>query len=301
MKPIKKFGLALGGGGSRAFLHLGVLSRLEEAGLVPDCISGSSMGAVLGALYAANPDARQSIPGILDYFRRSSLFGGHARQEKSDGLHKRTGHVGRLARKLATASIASVISFRKGLRKKHPVNHAIDELFGKDGRRMEDLPVPFGLNALNLTSGAVSEFTSGPLAPALKAGVAIGLIFAPYVWDGEQYADAAPIQPVPVGLCRKLGADIVLAVDICAPLIRPLDAHSGFDVVQRIMSMQSEMLGRQEIDMADMVLKIDASHVFWADFSHIDALVEQGRAAAGAVVEELADTLGKRSHERKSG
>lgn len=282
-----KFGIALGGGGSRAFVHLGVLSRLEEEGLRPQYVSGSSMGAVVGALYAADPVGERSIPRILDYFRKSSLFGGLVRQDKGDGLHRRPGFFGSLARKAATASVAGVISFRLGLRKMNPVVRAIDDFFAKEATRVEDLKLPFACNSLNLTHGRLEEHLAGPLAPALKAGVSIGLVFAPFPLNDCQHADAAPIAPVPVGMCRRLGADKVLAVDICAPLQRPLDSYSGFDVVRRILSMQSEVLNDKEIDSADAVLNLDVSDVFWGDFSRIDELVERGRAAAGEVVERV--------------
>ncbi|MDR1744394.1 MAG: patatin-like phospholipase family protein [Planctomycetota bacterium] len=286
-----RLGIALGGGGSRAFVHLGVLARLEEEGLRPHCVSGSSMGAVLGALYAADPVAQRSIPRILEYFRKSPLFGSLIRQDKGDGLHARPGFIGTLARKAATASIAGVVSFRLGLRKMNPVVRAIDEFFAKNQTRIEDLALPFAVNSLNLTRGRLEDHLSGPLAPALKAGVAIGLVFAPFSWNGCQHADAAPIAPVPVTLCRRLGADRVVAVDICAPIKRPLDAYSGFDVVRRIMSMQSEVLNESETAAADVLLKIDASDVFWGDFSRIDDLVERGREAAGSIVGRLRESV----------
>ncbi len=287
MEKRSEWGVALGGGGSRAFVHLGVLARLEEEGVCPGFISGSSMGAVLGALYAKDPSAQRSIPHILDYFRKSSLFGRLIKQDKGDNLHKRPGFFGGMARKMATASVANAISFRRGLRSFNPVNAAIDDHFGKQHLRFEDLPLPFAANALNLSEGKIVECSRGLIAPALKAGVAVGLVFAPHEWDGGQYADAAPLCPVPVGMCRRLGAAKVLAVDICAPLDRPLSCHTGFDVVRRIMSMQSECLNDQEIAGADLLLKIDASDVFWADFSRIDMLFERGRKACDEVIGKM--------------
>ncbi|MCD8138186.1 MAG: patatin-like phospholipase family protein [Planctomycetaceae bacterium] len=281
-----RFGIALGGGGSRAFVHLGVLARFEEEGLRPGFVSGSSMGAVVGALYARRPGG-DAIPGILDYFRKSSLFGGLVRQDKGDGLHKRPGFFGIFCRKAATASIAGTISFRLGLRRMNPVVHAIDDLFGKENVRFEDLALPFAANAINLTDGRLEEHAAGPLAPALKAGVTIGLVFAPYVWNGSQYADAAPIAPVPVTMCRNLGAEKVLAVDICAPLARPQESYSGFDVVRRIMAVQSEVLNDAEVAGADDVLRIDVSDVFWGDFSCIDELYRRGYEAAAPAVERV--------------
>lgn len=282
-----RIGLALGGGGARAFVHLGVISRLEEANFRPFCVSGSSMGAVLGALYAADPVARRSIPRILDYFRKSSFFGSLIRQDKGDGLHKRPGLLGAAIRKVTACSIAATISLRLGLRKMNPVNHAIEEHFGKSNAKFEDLKLPFAVNSLNLSKAVLAEHTSGDLAPALKAGVAIGLVFAPFMWNGDQHADAAPVAPVPVAMCRNLGAEKVLAVDICAPLERPLECHAGFDVVRRILSMQSELLNEAEIRQADVLLKIDCSDVFWGDFSRIDMLYERGRKAAESILDKL--------------
>ncbi len=288
-----RLGVALGGGGSRAFIHLGVLKRLEEEGLRPGFVSGSSMGAVLGALYANEPDLGKTLGPILDYFRKSSLFGSMVKPDKGDGLHHRPGFMGGMARKFATWSVASVISLRKGLRRVHPVNKAIDSFFSGDDKTFERLALPFGLNALNLTSGRLEDFTAGPLAPALKACVAIGLVFAPFDWNGCQYADAAPVCPVPAGLCRRLGAEVVLAVDICASLARPLSCHSGFDVVRRILSMQSEELNAVEAARADEVLRVDVSDIFWGDFSRIDELVDRGFREAGTVVGRLKEKLGK--------
>ncbi len=290
-KNTKSFGLALGGGGSRAFFHLGVLARLEEAGLKPGCISGSSMGAVLGALYAYNSHQEKTIPRILDFFRKSSLFGSLLKPIKNDGLVRRSGIAGRFAKKVATASVATTISFTRGLRRLHPVNKAIDHFFPDPGLDIASLALPFGLNALDLTNGKVCDFTSGSLPNALKAGVAIGLVFKPYHWEGIEYADAAPLCPVPVSLCRRMGAQVVLAVDICAPLEKPLQMDSGFDVVRRIMSIQSEELNNREVASADILLKTDISDVFWADFSKIDELYERGRSQAKTILNPLREKI----------
>lgn len=287
-----KFGIALGGGGSRAFLHLGTLARLAEEGIKPDCISGSSMGAVLGALYAANPDDDATIPGILDFFRNSSLFGRLVKPPKGDGLHRRSGFAGAALRKFATLSVAATISMRMGLLKSHPVNKAIDKFFPGDRHDVSGLVLPFGLNALDLTEGVVRDFTSGPLNPILKAGVAIGLIFKPYRWNGSDYADAAPLCPVPVKLCRRLGADVVLAMDICAPIEREASVYSGFDVVRRILSIQSDVLNREETAVADVAVRVDVSDVFWGDFTRIDELYERGRRAADSIMDELREKIG---------
>ncbi|MDR1611431.1 MAG: patatin-like phospholipase family protein [Planctomycetota bacterium] len=286
-KKTSGIGIALGGGGGRAFAHLGVLSRLEEAGVRPHCVTGSSMGAVIGALYAQHPSTTETVPRIIDYFRASSLFGRLARPNKGDGLHRRPGRFGPLAKKIATLSVAATISLRRGLRSPHPVNKAIDAFFPGDGPEIGSLAVPFGINALDLTGGEVREFVAGPLNPLLKAAVAVGMLFAPYRHEGRDYADAAPVCPVPVGLCRALGADKVIAVDICSPLDRDHRPDTGFDVVRRILSIQSELLRRNEISGADSTIRPEVEDIFWGDFSRIDEAVERGRAAAERTLPEI--------------
>ena len=284
-------GIALGGGGGRAFAHLGVLARLAEAGLAPGYISGSSMGAVLGAICADSSDPAAAAPEILARFRRSPLFGGKAKPDKRDGLENRRGFFPGLLRKSAALGVAAAAALRPGLRRANPVNRAIDEFFGAAERDFGQLALPFGANAFNLTSGEVEEFVSGPLAPALKAGVAVGLLFAPFSWRGCQYADAAPLCPVPVSLCRRLGAGKVLAVDLSAAPERPLSCRSGFDVVRRLMSVQSEKLNELEIAKADFVLRIDLSDIFWGDFSRVDEAAGRGRLAVEANLPAIRERL----------
>lgn len=279
--------MALGGGGSRAFAHLGVLARLDEEGIRPAFVSGSSMGAVVGAIYAADPHIGELLPRLREYFARSPLFGGLAHPARSDGLHHRHGRLGRLARKFAVLSITAAGSFRMGLRKFHPVNRVIDAFFPDLATDLSGLALPFGLNALDITTGEVRDFVRGPLNPLLKSGVAVGLVFSPYRHGGAEYVDPAPVAAVPVGLCRKLGAPAVLAVNVSSPLDKDFSPESGFDVVRRILAIQSDILNRREVDSADVVVSPMVSDIFWADFSRVDLAVERGREAADAVIEDI--------------
>ena len=88
-----------------------------------------------------------------------------------------------------------------------------------------------------------------------------------------------PISSIPVGLCRRLGAGKVLAVDISAPLENGLKCVSGFDVARRLMSVQSAILTAAEAKTADYCLEINVSDIFWGDFSRVDEAFERGRLA----------------------
>jgi predicted acylesterase/phospholipase RssA len=235
------------------------------------------MGAVLGALFARSA-SQEGINETLAYFRSSPLLG-RGRRWRRDGLQVRSGPLGRLARKFATALVAVAVSFRLGLRRYNPVEAAVEHFFPGLDFDITSLSLPFACNALDLGEGVVAEFSQGPLNPALKAGIAVGLVFKPYRWLGKHYVDAAPLSPVPVGLCRRLGAPRVLGVDISSPLEKGIGVESGFEVVRRIMSVQSTELNRQETAGADWLIQADLGDFFWADFDRLDELVERGRQA----------------------
>ena len=277
-----RWGVALGGGGGRAFAHLGVLRALAAAGLEPDVVAGSSMGALMGALYARRADLDEALAATRAYFAPGAAALRNRRERPADArgdrLHQRRGPFPRLRRSLATAAVALATSFRPGLRTFHPLHRAIDRLI-PEGTAFADCAKPFACVALDLNAAALAVFASGPLAPALKAGVSVGLVFSPFRHDGCSYVDAAPVSPVPVRACRALGADRVLAVDLCAP-VEPEDRFdTGFDVVRRIVALQTRILSDEEIALADLVIRPETGPVFWADLSRVDEMVEAGDRA----------------------
>lgn len=272
----------MGGGGARTFMHLGVLTELEAAGLRPSYIAGSSLGAILAALYAAQPadcpdPAARAARFALDYFNAHRDFGARRRPDKNDRLHRRSGQFKKLRKGLATFAVAGATAFRPGLRRRHPLYPVIDDWFG--GRTIESLRLPFSCVALDLTDATERRFVSGPLAPALKAGVAVGFLFLPFM-DGERaLVDAAPIAPVPVTACRELGAGRILAVDVCQPVGSGAVLDTGMDVALRIIAAGSKRLNDDQLALADAVLSPEGGDVFWGDFSRGAELVERGAAA----------------------
>ncbi len=273
-----RLGLALGGGGSRAFVHVGVLRVLAAEGIAVDVVAGSSMGAILGALYALDPDAEALHERVVSYFAGSRLFGMHPRPARNHGLQPRRGVGGWILRYLRTAAISNVISFRRSLLRKNPAHQAIQDLvpdcsFG-------EARLPLACNALDLGAGALATFLEGPLRPALAAGTAIGVVFPPYKWNGTLYADAAPVSAVPVAACRRLGADKVLAVDVRTPMPKTVPLQNGFDVISRMEMIASQHLNNAEADQADVLLRPDVGEIFWGDFTHLERVIAQGEAAA---------------------
>lgn len=180
-----KIGLALGMGGARGWAHIGVLRELERMGIRPDAVAGCSMGAVVGAVYAAGAldrledwarsISRQKYLTMLDFrFSEGGLIGG--------------------------AEIARTFD-RLGI-----------------PARIEDLPIPFACVAAHMQTGKEHWFRDGPLAPAIRASAAMPGVLSPALVEGERYLDGALVNPVPTGLVRAMGADIVIAVNPNAKL-----------------------------------------------------------------------------------
>lgn len=180
-----KIGLALGMGGARGWCHIGVLRELDRIGIQPDMIAGASMGAVIGAVYAA---------GALD------------------GLEA-------FARSITRQKYLTMLDFRLsegGLIGGGEIRRTFERLGMPD--RIEDLPIPFAAVATRMRDGHEHWFREGPLAPAIRASAAMPGVISPHLVDGERYLDGGLVNPVPTSAVRAMGADVLIAVNPTAKL-----------------------------------------------------------------------------------
>ena len=175
-----RIGLALGSGSARGWSHLGVIKALERAGIVPDIVCGTSIGALVGAAYAA---------------------GEHERLEP-------------WARSLTWSSVAGLLDWKLGggLMAGGKLTGFFSRHFADPG--IEHLPKTFGCVATDLASGREVWLRSGPVIGAVRASIALPGVFTPAVHQGRLLVDGGLVNPVPVSLCRALGADMVIAVDL---------------------------------------------------------------------------------------
>lgn len=175
-----RIGLALGGGSARGWAHIGVIRALQDAGIEPDIVCGTSIGALVGAAYVGGEldpleawvrSLRlQTVVGFLDF----SLTGGLIKGEKLIGFFR---------------------------------NHFVD-------RDIRELARPFGAVATDLQRGREVWLREGPVTDAVRASIALPGLFTPVQLDGRWLVDGGLVNPVPVSLCRAMGADLVIAVDL---------------------------------------------------------------------------------------
>lgn len=239
--PQPRVGLALGAGGSKGFAHIGVLRVLQEAGIHIDVISGTSVGAIVGALYAAGFDLDQIHEGMHGADRRLRRW---------------------------TVSTTSLWSDR-GLRE-------LLEQAGAD-TRFEDLNMPFAAVVTDLTGGGCRALDTGPLWPAVQASAAIPGIFPPSIIEGHYLVDGGMVCPVPVDAARALGADIVIAVDLGdsepmdSGLVAPWPLRGRkphlVGLLRRARQVQQWQIDRSALRAADAVIRPGIPGWRWQDFS----------------------------------
>jgi len=281
-----KLGLALGSGGARGLAHCGVLEALHAANLPVHVVAGTSMGALVGALYARNPDPEVVWDALSRYREDNEVAAQWAafvpHREEDENTLTRPWHTlfdfmqrGRIAVRTMTASSVE----------------GADKLRGPLGRlfngcdTFEDLAVPMASVALDLMDGDMVTFSEGDLLDGLYASCAIPGVFPPLERDERVIVDGGGPFRVPVEACRDLGADFVVAVDI--PGYQETNLRNGFDLGMRSNTIARDRLNEFVCQTADVLVRPDVRHVHWADFGAADEVRRIGREATEAVLPEL--------------
>ncbi len=249
-------GLALGGGFARGYAHLGVLQVFEEHQIPISCISGSSIGSILGAAYASGAPLSRIVEKC-----REIRFRDFARWRVS----------------------------RFGLASNDRLGALVLRFF--DSRQFEDLEIPTAIVATDLGTGDPVVFRRGSLADAIRASCAFPGLFEPVQIGTRCLADGGLVAPVPTRAARELGAEIVVGISVGLH-----DGQRGaptniFEVVSRAVSAaQKHQLEGWERH-ADIVLRPAVQSLAWDDFERIEEAVEAGAAAAYSALPQIKKLL----------
>lgn len=287
-----KIALALGGGAARGLAHIGILEVFQEEKIPIDLIAGTSMGAIIGAMYATEPDLGAVRQRFRDYLSSAEF-----KEAKFDFIKEKDGVEGegiffkfsQFARK--GLFLTSTITRRAFL--SDQTSHSNLAYLVPD-RAIEQTRIPFCATAMDLVGGEEYLFTSGSLQLALRASCAIPGIMPPLELQGRQLVDGGWIDAVPVRPARKLGADFVIAVDVGRDITEFEPPRSALDIVFRADAVTRYALSRQRLSEADFVLCPTTARTHWADFSRMDELIEAGRREALAHLAELRRQLRRR-------
>ena len=257
---LPRIGLALGGGAARGFAHIGVIQVLEEAGIKPDLVVGTSAGSLVAALYAAGR------PGP---------------------------ELARLALAMDESAITDWSFPGRGMIRGEALARYMREQTG--GRTIEQLPLPLGIVATDLDTGAAVLFQRGDVGEAVRASSAVPAVFQPVKIGTREYVDGGLVSPVPVRFARQMGADLVIAVDISA---LPDGNATGdpFKMLLQTFSIMGRSISQFELKDADVVIRPRLVGVSSADFTARKRAIDSGREAALVGLPALRLKLAALSH-----
>lgn len=252
-KRLPKIGLALGGGAARGFAHIGVIQVLEEAGVRPALVTGTSAGSLVAALYASGKSPTQL-------------------QQLAESMDE------------ATFADWTLPIFSRGMLRGEALARYVQTTVS--GRLIEDMNLPLGIVATDLNSGAGVLFQRGDTATAVRASSAVPAVFQPVRIAGREYVDGGLVSPVPVRYARQMGAELVIAVDISsAPESNP--AGDTLQILMQTFTIMGKSINALELKDADVVVRPALNTISSADFGARRRAIQAGRAAMLALMPQL--------------
>lgn len=253
MRP--KIGVALGAGGLRGLAHVGVLSVLEREHIPIDYIAGCSIGSMIGALYCAG----QQPENIVKLARRL----------------KRNYWLDFIVPKMGIVSGDKIFNVMRLLTQK---------------KTFADLKIPLAVVATEINQGKEVIFTEGDLAEAVRASISVPGIFVPYQLKDMMLVDGAVLNPTPIDIVRKMGADVVIGVDLAhaATLSR---ITNMFDVIIQSIDIMERELSKHRQVYCDVLIRPDVSHIPPSSFEGMDECFHIGQVATEAVLPEIKKLL----------
>lgn len=279
-KRAASLGLALGGGGVRGLAHVGVLRVFEREGISVQAIAGSSMGAIVGATYALNPEfIHEPLGPELMELGISDFPGPDVTPRDRDSF------LDRLRQFIDTERFLLDTLWGWGILPEEPIAESLTRL--TLGKNLEEARIPVAAVAIDLLSGEKVVFRAGPAALALQASSAIPGFFPP-VRHGEQLlADGAFVDVVPAGVVREMGADVVIAVDVDQEE-RRVEVHNGLEAFLRAVELCARHHKHHHLEFADLVIRPEFGEPIRAlDFSKAEICLEAGLQAADRALPEV--------------
>lgn len=252
-----RIGLALGGGAARGFAHVGVIQVLEEAGIRPQFVVGTSAGSLVAALYASGMQAAE--------LKKTAIS-------------------------MQEAAITDWLLpiFNRGALKGDALAQYVNQQV--QNRSIENMSLPLGIVATDLRTGEAVVFRRGNTGTAVRASSAVPGVFLPVKIGDREYVDGGLVAPVPVQQARQMGANFVIAVDISSD---PQSGDTGdvFKILLQTFTIMGRSINALALRQADLVVRPSLKDVGSADFASRERSIEQGRQAMLAALPLLRQKL----------
>ena len=281
-KSRPRVGLALSGGGARGAAHIGVIRVLREQNVPIDCIAGTSMGAIIGGLYASGMSPEE-IEQAIDEIDWDSVFDDSTYRPDKTFRRKRDDDTFLIKRQLGFSD--GKIKTPLGLVQGQKIDFVLSKLTLPVALvdDFDKLAIPFRAVAADIVTGEQVVLGSGSLATAIRASMSIAAVMAPVLIDGRMLVDGYIAANLPISVVRQMGADIVIAVDISTPL----QSRDEIGSVLSIAGQLSGFLTRRNVELeiatlteTDVFIEPDLGDIETADFDRIREAVPTGRKAA---------------------
>ena len=281
-----KLGLVLEGGGALGLAHIGVIQYLEEHRIPVSYIAGTSMGGLVGGLYATGRNAAE-VRDLVKDIKWDQVISGRTpfrdlsfrrKQDARDypstlefGLHKG-------------------LQFPSGFNSGQQVDLILDRIAlpYSEIKSFDDLPIPFACVATDLVARSERVFRSGPLNLALRSTMSLPGIFSPVRYDGHIYVDGGLLNNIPVSVAKEMGAERVLGVHLEVAQLKPDATLNSLQVLGESISAVIAANEREAMEDADVVVNVPLQKFSSMDYNKADALIKAGYEAAAANAEKLA-------------
>ena len=288
-----RIGLALGGGGARGLAQIGVIKVLARENIHIDLIAGTSMGSIIGGTYAFLGDVDELEKVCLEYFPQIPHLEGMGNFRRMPRSQKAT--FGRVFHFLKELYILRVGTSRTALIDNKLIKNLLDEVFGT--HTFDDLKLPFTAVATDLHNGEEILIRQGELALALLASSAIPGIFQPVERNGRVLVDGNVTSQVPVSAAKRMGADLVIAVNVEAH-IKSGEFRNGIEILFQVDDLRAAELNQIKLSQADIIISPEIGHINWANFSKIEECILCGEKATEAALPEIRRKIGELSKGR---
>jgi NTE family protein len=284
-----KIGVVLGGGGAKGAAHIGVLKVLEELRIPVDYIAGTSMGAIVGALYASGLSAAE-LEKVITAIDWKDVFSGDPSRQDIDFRRKREDYT--ILSGVALGVKDGKLILPKGLIKDQKVNVLFETLMlhTADINDFDRLPIPYRAVAADLETGEMVVLKDGSLADAARASMSVPGAFPPIELNGRLLIDGGMVRNVPVDIAREMGADIIICVDVGKPLLSRNDLGGPASIMNQMLDImirknvedQTRTLGAKDVYINPRLVKLGSG-----DFDKAAEIAGLGEEAAREKISSL--------------
>ncbi|TDD99813.1 patatin-like phospholipase family protein [Flavobacterium cellulosilyticum] len=284
IKKRPKIGLVLSGGGAKGFAHIGVLKVIEQAGIKIDYIGGTSMGSVVGGLYASGYNATQ-IDSIFRTVNFDKLLQDFTPRSSKSFYEKRNDELYAIVLPFDKFKIGVPEALSKSI-----YNYNLLTSLTRNDRHISDfnkLKIPFFCVATNIENGEEVILDKGNLVNAMVASSAFPSLFSPVEIDGNLLLDGGIVNNYPVEKVRQMGADIIIGVDVQDGLSERSELKKATRIIGQITAIQSIEKMKKKIAETDIYIKPDIKSYGIISFDKGLEIIKKGEEAAFAVYEQL--------------